>query len=167
MELRDPANTSLTPPSNTSSSKVKRNKSLVARGISKMFGSRHKYKVDKVGKGMAAAVSDSEKNSASPDECDLKENCNEKKNKKEKSFKRHSSKRKPDKTTVDSADYNLNHDEIDLKEDQYGKKKKKKQAEKTDKFREGHTSEDSEGKSSNRKFGGLFSRSKKKDKSSS
>lgn len=97
--------------------KVKWNKFLVVCGIFKMFGSRYKYKVDKVGKGMVVVVLDFEKNFVFFDECDLKENCNEKKNKKEKSFKWYSSKWKLDKIIVDFVDDNLNYDEIDLKED--------------------------------------------------
>ena len=97
MEDRESSNTFLNL-SGTQSAKVKRNKSLVARGISKVFGTKR----------------------------------------------------------------NATHDEFDLKEIRQEKKKKKKDKEGKTKNLQLH--EGSDDKSSSRKFGGLFSRGKKKEK---
>ena len=101
-----------------SGAKVKKSKSFVARGFSKMFGSKRKYKVDKDQKD----TSDTH-NKSTHEEFDIKENHNAAK-----------------------------------------KEKKKKKKEKIEKKDTGQTSGGDE--KSPRKFGGLFSRGKKKEKHS-
>ena len=120
MEDRESNNTFLNP-SGAQSAKVKRNKSFVSRGLSKMFGGKRKYKVDK-----------EDKNSSS--------------------------------VPVDSADNNTTHDEFDFKENRQEKKKKKK--DRNERRNEGQLPPGGDDKSPSRKFGGLFSRGKKKEKNS-
>ena len=162
MEGQESANTFLSPADDVyqSGTKVKRHKSLVARGISKMFSSRRKYKVDKEDKNVGISTTDSE-NNTTPDDSDFKENRNEKKKKKEKGFQgteTHGSKRKSNKEHSDFEENNVINRDSDIKEEQYGKKKKK---DKSYKLKYVKASQNAEEKSLSRKFGGLFSRSKK------
>ena len=120
MEDRESNNTFLNP-STARSAKVKRNKSLVGRGISKMFGSKRKYKVDKEEKDISPVTGDS--------------------------------------------DINTTHDEFEFKENRQEKKKKLKKY-KGEKKKELQSAEGGDHKSPSRKFGGLFSRGKKKGKNS-
>ena len=101
-----------------SGAKVKKSKSFVARGFSKMFGSKRKYKVDK------------------------------------------------DQKDTSDTDNKSTHEEFDIKENHNAEKKekKKKKKEKSEKKDTGQTSGGDE--KSARKFGGLFSRGKKKEKHS-
>ena len=114
------SNSTFLHPSGAQSAKVKRNKSLVARGFSKMFGSKRKYKVDKEQKDTSFWDSD---NKMTLEEFDLKENRSAEK-----------------------------------------KEKKKKKKESSEKKSDGQSPDGDE--KSPRKFGGLFSRGKKKDKHS-
>lgn len=118
MEDRESNNTFLNP-SAAQSAKVKRNKSLVARGISKMFGGKRKYKVDKEEKDISPVTGDS--------------------------------------------DINTTQDEFEFKENRKEKKKKLKKY-KGEKKKEPQSAEDGDYRSPSRKFGGLFSRGKKKEK---
>lgn len=120
MEDRESNNTFLNP-STAQSAKVKRNKSLVVRGISKMFGGKRKYKVDKEEKDISLVTGDS--------------------------------------------DVNTTHDEFEFKENRQDKKKKLKKY-KGEKKKELQSAEGGDHKSPSRKFGGLFSRGKKKEKNS-
>lgn len=162
MEGEESANTLLSPPGdvNQSGTKVKRHRSLVARGISKMFSSRRKYKVDKEDKNVAISSTDSE-NNTTPDESDFKENWNERKKRKEKGFQRkekQGSKRKSNEEHSDFEENNVINCDSEIKEEQYGKKKKK---DKSYKLKDGKASQNAEEKTLSRKFGSLFSRSKK------
>ena len=118
MEDRESNNTFLNP-SSAQSAKVKRNKSLVARGISKMFGGKRKYKVDKEEKDVSPVTEDSDINTTQ-DEFEFKENRKEKKKK----LKKYKGEKKKEPQSAEGGDY----------------------------------------KSPSRKFGGLFSRGKKKEK---
>lgn len=117
MEDRESSNTFLNP-SGSQSAKVKRNKSLVARGISKVFRTKRKYKTDKEDNNVSSS------------------------------------------SVV--SDINGPHDDFDLKENRQEKKMKRK--DKEGKTKDLPLHEGSDGKSSSRKFGGLFSRGKKKEK---
>lgn len=99
------------------SGKVKRNKSFVSRGLSKMFGGKRKYKAEK--DSLAGPV---------------------------------------------DFDKISTHDESDFKVNRREKKKKKKDKGDQKNFNEGLSPENID-KSPSRKFGGLFSRGKKKEKS--
>ena len=162
MEGEESANKLLSPPGdvNQSGTKVKRHRSLVARGISKMFSSRRKYKVDKEDKNVAISSTDSE-NNTTPDDSDFKENWNERKKRKEKGFQRkekQGSKRKSNEEHSDFEENNVINCDSEIKEEQYGKKKKK---DKSYKLKDGKVSQNAEEKTLSRKFGSLFSRSKK------
>ena len=162
MEGEESANTLLSPPGdlNQSGTKVKRHRSLVARGISKMFSSRRKYKVDKEDKTVAISSTDSE-NNTTPEGSDFKENRNEKKKKKEKGFQRkekQASKRKSNEEHSGFDENNVINCDSEIKEEQYGKKKRK---DKSYKLKDGKASQNAEEKTLSRKFGSLFSRSKK------
>lgn len=162
MEGEESANKLLSPPGdvNQSGTKVKRHRSLVARGISKMFSSRRKYKVDKEDKNVAISSTDSE-NNTTPDDSDFKENWNERKKRKEKGFQRkekQGSKRKSNEEHSDFEENNVINCDSEIKEEQYGKKKKK---DKSYKLKDGKASQNAEEKTLSRKFGSLFSRSKK------
>ena len=113
--------------SGSQDTKVKRNKSIMARGFSKMFGSKRKYKVDKEQKDTAAYSSESD-NRMAHEEFDLRENHNTEKKEK--------------------------------------KKKKKKKSRSSGEEKDGQTDEHSADNKSSRKFGGIFSRGKKKEKHS-
>lgn len=121
------SNSKLLNPSAGQSAKVKKSKSFMARGFSKMFGSKRKYKVDK----------------------ELKEN-----------------------SYSSETENQMTQAEFDLKENHSGeekkrKKKKKKKVEEQDgreKTSDGQSAD--ENKRSPRKFGGIFSRGKKKEKHS-
>ena len=99
------------------SGKVKRNKSFVSRGLSKMFGGKRKYKAEK--DSLAGPV---------------------------------------------DFDKISTHEESDFKVNRREKKKKKKDKGDQKNFNEGLSPENID-KSPSRKFGGLFSRGKKKEKS--
>ncbi|XP_078369378.1 LOW QUALITY PROTEIN: inverted formin-2-like [Oculina patagonica] len=120
MEDQEPNSTFLHP-SGAQSAKVKRNKSFVARGFSKMFGSKRKYKVDKEQKDTSLSA---------------------------------------------DSDNKMTHEELDLQENRSAEKreKKKKKKDSREKKSDGQSPDGDE--KSPRKFGGLFSRGKKKDKHS-
>jgi len=108
-------------PSGAQTVKVKRNKSLMSRGLSKMFGgSKRKYKTDKGEKDISPVPGDSD-NNATRGEFDFKENRRE---------------------------------------------KKKRKQDRSDKKNEGQSHEGGGDKSPSRKLGSLFSRGKKKEKTS-
>lgn len=110
------SNSTFLHPSGAQSAKVKKSKSFVARGFSKMFGSKRKYKVDK------------------------------------------------DQKDTSDTDNKSTHEEFDIKENHNAgkKEKKKKKKEKSEKKDNGQTPDGDE--KSPRKFGGLFSRGTKKEK---
>ena len=123
MEDRE-SNSTFLHPSGAQATKVKKNKSFMSRGFSKVFGSKRKYKVDK----------------------ELK-----------------------DTSYSSESDNRMAHEEFDLREnhntEKKGKKKKKKKI--TEEKSDGKsTDEHGADKKSSRKFGGLFSRGKKKEKNS-
>lgn len=118
------SNSTFLHPSGAQATKVKRNKSFMARGFSKMFGSKRKYKVDKERKD--TTYSSESDNRMAHEEFDFRENHNTEKKEKKKKKKERSEKKSDEQST-----------------DEHGADKK-----------------------SSRKFGGLFSRGKKKEKQS-
>lgn len=116
------SNSTFLHPSGAQSAKVKRNKSFMARGFSKMFGSKRKYKVDKEQK---------------------------------------------DTSYSSESDNRMAHEEFDLRgnHSKEKKEKKKKRKESSEKKSDGQqTNGHGADSKSPRKFGGLFSRGKKKEK---
>ena len=67
------SNSTFLHPSGAQATKVKRSKSFMARGFSKMFGSKRKYKVDKEQKDTSYSASESDDRTAQ-EEFDLREN---------------------------------------------------------------------------------------------
>ena len=123
MEDRE-SNSTFLHPSGAQATKVKKNKSFMSRGFSKVFGSKRKYKLDK----------------------ELK-----------------------DTSYSSESDNRMVHEEFDLRENHNTEKKEKKKKKKkiTEEKSDGKsTDEHGADKKSSRKFGGLFSRGKKKEKNS-
>lgn len=123
MEDQESNSTFLHPPG-AQGTKVRKNKSFMARGFSKMFGSKRKYKLDKEQK---------------------------------------------DTSYSSESDNIIAHEEFDLRVNHNTEKteKKKKKKERNEKKSDGlSTDENGVDKKSSRKFGGLFSRGKKKEKHS-
>ena len=89
-------------PSGAQAAKVKRNKSFMARGFSKMFGSKRKYKVDKEQKD--TAQSSESDNRMAHEEFDLRENHNTEKKEKKKKKKKSSGENKDEQTDEHGAD---------------------------------------------------------------
>lgn len=123
MEDQESNSTFLHPPG-AQGTKVRKNKSFMARGFSKMFGSKRKYKLDKEQKD--TSYSSESDNIMAREEFDLRANHNTEKTEKK-------------------------------------KKKKERNEKKSDEL---STDENGADKKSSRKFGGLFSRGKKKEKHS-
>jgi len=123
MEDQESNSTFLHPPG-AQGTKVRKNKSFMARGFSKMFGSKRKYKLDKEQKD--TSYSSESDNIMAREEFDLRVNHNTEKTEKK-------------------------------------KKKKERNEKKSDEL---STDENGADKKSSRKFGGLFSRGKKKEKHS-
>lgn len=123
MEDQESNSTFLHPPG-AQGTKVRKNKSFMARGFSKMFGSKRKYKLDKEQKD--TSYSSESDNIMAHEEFDLRANHNTVKTEKK-------------------------------------KKKKERNEKKSDEL---STDENGADKKSSRKFGGLFSRGKKKEKHS-
>lgn len=86
------SNSTLLHPSGTQGTKVKKSKSFMARGFSKMFGSKRKYKVDKEQKD--TSYSSESDNRMAQEEFDLRENHNTEKKEKKKKKKKSSGERK-------------------------------------------------------------------------
>ena len=123
MEDQESNSTFLHPPG-AQGTKVRKNKSFMARGFSKMFGSKRKYKLDKEQK---------------------------------------------DTSYSSESDNIMAHEEFDLRVNHNTEKteKKRKKKERNEKKSDGlSTDENGVDKKSSRKFGGLFSRGKKKEKHS-
>ena len=123
MEDQESNSTFLHPPG-AQGTKVRKNKSFMARGFSKMFGSKRKYKLDKEQK---------------------------------------------DTSYSSESDNIMAHEEFDLRVNHNTEKteKKRKKKERNEKKSDGlSTDENGVDKKSSRKFGGLFSRGKKKGKHS-
>ena len=97
------SNSTLLHPSGAQATKVKRNKSIMARGFSKMFGSKRKYKVDKEQRDTAAYSSESD-NRMAHEEFDLRENHNTEKKEKKKKKKKSSGEKKDGKTDEHGTD---------------------------------------------------------------
>ena len=141
MEDQEPNSTFLQP-SGSQGTKVKKNKSFMTRGFSKMFGSKRKYKVDKGQKD--SSYSSESDNRMAQEDFDLRENHNtEKKEKK-------------------------NREEFDLRKNHNTEKKenKKKKKKSSGERKDGQIVEHGADSKSPRKLGGLFSRGKKKEKQS-
>ena len=115
-------------PSAGRTAKVKKSKSFVARGFSKMFGSKRKHKVDKGAK----------ENSFSS-ECESQRT---------------------------QAEFDRNENRGETKENTKKKKKKVEGKHGDEKISDGQSTNESKSKHSSRKFGGLFSPGKKKEKHS-
>ena len=97
------SNSTFLHPSGTQATKVKRNKSFMARGFSKMFGSKRKYKVDKEQRDTAANSSESD-NRMAHEEFNLRENHNTEKKEKKKKKKKSSGEKKDGQTDEHGAD---------------------------------------------------------------